>query len=218
MIAITIGLITVILSIMALTNKRVLLFFQFILCMTTSYWALSSKYKSGFHIWEDVEYSISNVEHIIEMGVVFYWLIYMVLSFVVFYFLISILLKIMAFNIMSKIYKRMFNAIPEKEKYLEEFHSLMGQFEKYVFFKIFKSDSTREVTKEELDSAFNQFYSAFCLFVHFAICWNIWGINKAEYITTIFLTFITTMAVFLIFFVPITRFFRLKLPSHIEII
>ncbi|MCC7331046.1 MAG: hypothetical protein IT232_00415 [Flavobacteriales bacterium] len=194
---------------MALTEKKILLLIELIFCCCTNYFILDMKY-DDLYIWKDAEqYTLDNIKEMIEQKIVFFWIIFTLLTFLIWYWLIPMMLELIAFRLVLPKYQKLISKINDQEHF-NKFVSI-NSIRKIK--KLYKTENIHKITQEEHNQNIDKSFTYFSVFIHFVICWNLLEINNNIYMIIIFSICIIVWIISLLLLLPATKIFNIYTPK-----
>ncbi len=162
------------------------------------------------YIWKDAEqYTLDNIKEMIEQKIVFFWIIFTLLTFLIWYWLIPMMLELIAFRLVLPKYQKLISKINDQEHF-NKFVSI-NSIRKIK--KLYKTENIHKITQEEHNQNIDKSFTYFSVFIHFVICWNLLEINNNIYMIIIFSICIIVWIISLLLLLPATKIFNIYTPK-----
>lgn len=209
--AITITLVTIIMTIFASSKTIINRFLVIGMCLTTTYYFLNLKFDNTIILWiYDNQWSRDGVNEIFKNGIAFWWVIFMILSFLTFYVLLPIMVGLISNKLIYKyIEKKISKLGSDSEKYKRTVSFLSNK----KLTKIINKDALNSLSTTDMNNYLEVINNIVCYLSHFLLCWILLDINNSwQIILTIVLTTFVVI-IFAIFTYPLTHIFNFPLKN-----
>lgn len=204
--SITITFITLIMAIFASTKTVINRYLKFSMCVITTYFLLNFKYNKGIVLWlYDYQWNIESFRDMFNNGIVFWWIIFMLLTYLFFYNIIPYVLRTISNRLIN-------NYIEEKINKFED-SQLFKRWVSYSVYKILKkllgSKNVNSINSNDINSFISEVNLFASYLLHFLICWILLDINNSPYILLLIITAILLAIFFRIVTYPLIYKFKI---------
>lgn len=189
------NVIAIIISIVALTNKRMQYIFKLFLSGITAYYVYKLQYPNTI-LYDFKDYDKAIIEKWISSGACWRALIYTSLCWLFFYVLLRVALSVLIVKPLSKRFADKFPTLGRNnERRIKVLMIKLLRKNMRIFYKIFKY--TGRTVRTNQTNIIESVYSFFSIVLHVICCWFILGINNTIPI------YILAVTIVIILFIPV---------------